>query len=109
MGSLVPELDYSSCIFTTGVVMAVTVATTFILAMLLVFPLSSPVPVKRAADPMSLADGNAEPISAMDGFYGNPLYRPYGFSSWSYGSNGYMLNSIVVRGPNIYGGYYNRG
>jgi len=31
--------------------------------------------VKRAADAMSLADGNAEPISAMDGFYGNPLYR----------------------------------
>jgi len=24
---------------------------------------------------MSLADGNAEPISAHDGFYGNPLYR----------------------------------
>ena len=32
-------------------------------------------PVKRSPDAMSLADGNAEPISAHDGFYGNPLYR----------------------------------
>ena len=42
--------------------------------LLLVFP-TSPLPVKRAADAMSLAEGNAEPISAMNGFYGNPLYR----------------------------------
>jgi len=65
--------------------------------------------VKRAADAMSLADGNAEPISAMDGFYGNPLYRPYGFGSWGYGSTGYMRNSIIVQGPNLYGGFYYRG
>ena len=44
--------------------------------LLLVFP-TSPLPVKRAADAMSLAEGNAEPISAMNGFYGNPLYRLY--------------------------------
>ena len=25
--------------------------------------------------PLSLADGNAEPIDAMSGFYGNPNYR----------------------------------
>merc|ERR1711936_225540 len=90
------------------IVMAATVPSIIVRVLLLVLPLSA-TPVKRAADAMSLADGNAEPISAMDGFYGNPLYRPYGFSSWGYGSNGYMLNSIVVRGPNIYGGYYNRG
>ena len=28
-----------------------------------------------SCSPLSLADGNAEPINAMDGFYGNPLYR----------------------------------
>ena len=46
--------------------------------LLLVFPspLASPL-VKRAAEAMSLAEGNAEPISAMNGFYGNPLYRLY--------------------------------
>ena len=32
-------------------------------------------PVKRSPDAMSLAEGNAEPITALNGFYGNPLYR----------------------------------
>merc|ERR1712106_385248 len=62
--------------------------------------------VRRSADAMSLADGSAEPIYAMNGFYGNPLYRPYGFGSWGFGSAGYGLNSVVVPGKNIYGGYY---
>merc|ERR1712106_234576 len=83
-------------------VMAATVFTITALVLLLVFP-SSPSPLlrKRAADSMSLAEGNAEPISAMNGFYGNSLYRPYGFSSWGVGSSGYMRNSIVVTGPHI--------
>merc|ERR1712106_645593 len=82
-------------------VMAATHAPLLIMV-LLVFPSSpSPLVVKRAAEAMSLAEGNAEPISAMNGFYGNPLYRPYGFSSWGVGSSGYMRNSVVVTGPNI--------
>merc|ERR1712113_460930 len=64
-------------------------------------------PVKRSPDAMSLADGNAEPISAHDGFYGNPLYRPYGFGAWGYGSQGYMKNHLII--PNVYGGYYFAG
>merc|ERR1712106_867302 len=89
-------------------VMAATHAPLFIMV-LLVFS-SSPSPlVKRAAEALSLAEGNAEPISAMNGFYGNPLYRPYGFSSWGVGSSGYMRNSVVVTGPNIYGGYHFSG
>ena len=31
--------------------------------------------VKRSPDALSLAEGNAEPITALNGFYGNPLYR----------------------------------
>merc|ERR1712098_957416 len=62
--------------------------------------------VRREAEPMSLADGDAEPIYAMNGFYGNPLYRPYGFGSWGWGSAGYGLNRVVVKGNNIYGGYF---
>eukprot|EP00090_Calanus_glacialis_P036422 TRINITY_DN621_c0_g1_i6.p1 TRINITY_DN621_c0_g1~~TRINITY_DN621_c0_g1_i6.p1 ORF type:complete len:104 (+),score=23.35 TRINITY_DN621_c0_g1_i6:42-314(+) len=90
--------------------MAASVLTILSLVLLLVFPTSpSPLLVKRAADAMSLAEGNAEPISAMNGFYGNPLYRPYGFGAWGYGSTGFMRNSIVETGPNIYGGYFNRG
>merc|ERR1712027_114865 len=61
-------------------------------------------PVKRSPGAMSLADGNAEPIHAMNGFYGNPLYRPYGFGSWGYGSAGYMSHSLEI--PNVYGGYH---
>ena len=41
--------------------------------LLLVVPISCSPHGKRAAD--ALAVGNAEPISAMNGFYGNPLYR----------------------------------
>ena len=41
--------------------------------LLLVLPISCSPHGKRAAD--ALAVGNAEPISAMNGFYGNPLYR----------------------------------
>merc|ERR1712123_242929 len=109
MGGLVPELDWSRPILhTSRPVMAATVFTTLTLVLLLVFP-TSPLPVKRAADAMSLAEGNAEPISAMNGFYGNPLYRPYGFSSWGFGSSGYMRNSVVVAGPNINGGYHFSG
>merc|ERR1712080_27854 len=59
--------------------------------------------VKRS--PFGLADGEAEPIYAMHGFYGNPLYRPYGFGAWGYGSSNYMRGSSVVTGPNMYGGY----
>ena len=32
-------------------------------------------PVKRSPDALSLAEGNAEPIQALNGFYGNPIYR----------------------------------
>eukprot|EP00090_Calanus_glacialis_P036420 TRINITY_DN621_c0_g1_i4.p1 TRINITY_DN621_c0_g1~~TRINITY_DN621_c0_g1_i4.p1 ORF type:complete len:104 (+),score=26.25 TRINITY_DN621_c0_g1_i4:42-314(+) len=90
--------------------MAASVLTILSLVLLLVFPTSpSPLLVKRAADAMSLAEGNAEPISAMNGFYGNPIYRPYGFGSWGYGSAGYGLHSTVVYGPNFYGGFYASG
>ena len=62
-------------------------------------------PTKRAAD--ALAVGGAEPVDAMRGFYGNPLYRPYGFGAWGFGSHGYMLNSLVL--PNLYGGFHYSG
>merc|ERR1712008_203003 len=29
-----------------------------------------------------LSEGNSESIQAYYGFYGNPIYRPYGFGSW---------------------------
>merc|ERR1711864_48037 len=66
-------------------------------------------PVKRSADAFGLADGESEPIYAMQGFYGNPLYRPYGFGSFGWGSPNFMVGHTVVRGPNIYGGFYNSG
>merc|ERR1712123_310292 len=66
-------------------------------------------PVKRSAAPLSLAEGNAEPINAMNGFYGNPIYRPYGFGSWGYGSHGYGVHSTTLYGPHAYGGFYPRG
>merc|ERR1712038_1015061 len=63
----------------TRPVMAAThlVYTLTLLVLLLVLPTNSSPYGKRAAD--ALAVGDAEPISAMNGFYGNPLYRPYGF------------------------------
>merc|ERR1711963_588501 len=67
---------------------------------------SSPILKKRAADAMSLAVGDAEAINARSGFFGNPLYRPYGFSAWGYGSDGFMTHRVVVAGPNLYGGFY---
>eukprot|EP00091_Calanus_sinicus_P010941 TRINITY_DN25013_c0_g1_i1.p1 TRINITY_DN25013_c0_g1~~TRINITY_DN25013_c0_g1_i1.p1 ORF type:complete len:113 (-),score=29.37 TRINITY_DN25013_c0_g1_i1:202-498(-) len=60
--------------------------------------------VKRSA----LSAGDGESIQAYHGFYGNPIYRPYGFGSWGWGSEGFGYNTIVSR-PNVYGGYYFAG
>merc|ERR1712001_348859 len=70
------------------------------------FVVSTPL-MKRSPDAMSLAEGNAEPITALNGFYGNPLYRPYGFGAWGYGSQGYMSQALEI--PNVYGGYHYYG
>merc|ERR1711937_408684 len=88
----------------TRPVMAAThlVYTLATLVLLLVLPISCSPHGKRAAD--ALAVGNAEPISALNGFYGNPLYRPYGFGAWGYGSSGYMSKALEI--PNVYGGYH---
>merc|ERR1712198_149973 len=56
---------------------------------------------KRSA----MSDGDAESIHAFYGFYGSPIYRPYGFGSWGYGSAGFGLHPTYVASPNIYGGY----
>merc|ERR1711973_31172 len=53
----------------------------------------------------ALSDGDAESIPAFYGFYGSPMYRPYGFPTFGWGSAGFGYNSIVVPTPNIYGGY----
>merc|ERR1712123_417383 len=78
-------------------------------AVLIVLSSVSGSPVKRSAAPLSLAEGNAEPINAMNGFYGNPIYRPYGFGSWGYGSHGYGVHSTTLYGPHAYGGFNPRG
>merc|ERR1712128_260885 len=83
--------------------------TRIILVVLIVLSSVSGSPVKRSAAPLSLAEGNAEPINAMNGFYGNPIYRPYGFGSWGYGSHGYGVHSTTLYGPHTYGGFYPRG
>merc|ERR1711892_1041486 len=84
-------------------------AVRIMLVVLVVLSAVSGSPVKRSAAPISLAEGNAEPINAMNGFYGNPIYRPYGFGSWGYGSHGYGEHSTTLYGPHAYGGLYPRG
>jgi len=54
----------------------------------------------------AMSDGDAESIAAFYGFYGSPIYRPYGFGSWGYGSAGFGVGETYVASPNIYGGYY---
>merc|ERR1712106_893935 len=83
--------------------------TRIMLVVLLVLSVVSASPVKRSAAPLSLAEGNAESINAMNGFYGNPIYRPYGVGSWGYGSDGYGLHTNTLYGPHAYGGFYPRG
>merc|ERR1711892_308877 len=84
-------------------------AVRIMLVVLVVLSAVSSSPVKRSAAPLSLAEGNAEPINAMNGFYGNPIYRPYGFGSWGYGSHGYGVHSTTLYGHHTYGGFYPRG
>merc|ERR1711915_172836 len=57
--------------------------------------------VKREA----MSDGDGESIQAFHGFYGSPIYRPYGFASWGWGSPGFGTYKTYVASPNIYGGY----
>jgi len=54
-----------------------------------------------------LSDGDAESIPAFYGFYGNPIYRPYGFGSWGWGSANYGYNALYVpnNGHNRFGGF----
>merc|ERR1712106_39853 len=84
-------------------------AVRIMLAVLIVLSAAASSPVKRSAAPLSLAEGNAEPINAMNGFYGNSIYRPYGFGSWGYGPHGYGVHSTTIYGPHAYGGFYPRG
>jgi hypothetical protein len=40
------------------------------------------------------------------GLYLPLCFRPYGFSSFGWGSTGFGYQSLVVASPNIYGGNY---
>merc|ERR1711899_75491 len=105
MGSCVAELDWST---SPAVVMAAQRLVSLALMVLVYACYVEMTPlVKRSPDALSLAEGNAEPITALNGFYGNPLYRPYGFGAWGYGSNGYISHAMVI--PNVYGGYHFNG
>merc|ERR1712184_135243 len=56
--------------------------------------------------PFSTMDSDSEHIQAYNGFYGNPIYRPYGFGSWGVGSVGFGNKMMVSNRPNsLYGGY----
>merc|ERR1712212_342528 len=84
-------------------VLAFSTTCVILATLLLVAPLvlhGSP-PHKRSA----LSDGDGESIQAFQGFYGNPLYRPYGFGAWGWGSEGFGYNTLVTK-QNVYGGYY---
>merc|ERR1712217_644739 len=81
MGSCVAELDWST---SPAVVMAAQRLVSLALMVLVYACYVEMTPlVKRSPDALSLAEGNAEPITALNGFYGNPLYRPYGFGAWT--------------------------
>jgi len=56
-----------------------------------------------------LSDGDAESIQAFYGFYGNPIYRPYGFGAWGVGSKGFGYNPMVSSPNSFYGGYHYAG
>jgi len=77
------------------------IAVILVLFCILQITLSLPHLQKREA----MSDGDAESIQAFYGFYGSPIYRPYGFGSWGYGSSGYGVYNTYVASPNIYGGY----
>merc|ERR1711913_82108 len=110
MGSRVAELDLlTSPVCNSEVMAAQRLVSLALLVLVYVCCGVEMSPVKRSPDALSLAEGNAEPITALNGFYGNPLYRPYGFGSWGVGSTGFMKNSVLVTGPNFYGGYHYRG
>merc|ERR1712059_43558 len=103
MGSV--ELELGCGGHQTNPVMAATNLILTLTVALLIVSTALCGPVKRSADAMSLADGDAEPINAMYGFYGQPLYRPYGFGAFGYGSVNYGLARTIV--PGHYGGFYN--
>merc|ERR1712025_975399 len=105
MGSRVAELDLLTSPVCNSEVMAAQRLVTLALMVLVYVCCSVEMsPVKRSPDALSLAEGNAEPIQALNGFYGNPIYRPYGFAAWGYGSAGYMSHALEI--PNVYGGYH---
>merc|ERR1712227_197359 len=56
--------------------------------------------------PLSASDG--EIMTSKRGFIGNPIYRPYGFSSWGWGSTGYGVNMFISESP-FYGSYRYHG
>merc|ERR1711890_215117 len=93
----------------TSEVMATTgfSAATLALVVLLVVSGSSGLPRHKRA-PDAMAESGAEPIQAINGFYGNPLYRPYGFGAWGFGSAGYGSHRMIFRSP-FYGGFYASG
>merc|ERR1712072_843495 len=66
-------------------------------------------PSDSACLPGPLSDGDAESIQAFYGFYGNPIYRPYGFGAWGVGSSGFGYNTMVSSPNSLYGGYYYAG
>merc|ERR1712080_290478 len=47
--------------------------------------------------PSPLSKGHGESIPVIYGFYGNPIYRPYGFGAWGFGSEGFGYRSLVSR------------
>jgi len=65
-------------------------------------------PSLALSDPSALSAGDGELINIIHGYYGSPVYRPYGYSAWGWGSEGYGYRPIVAAQPNtFYGGYFN--
>ena len=52
----------------------------------------------------ALSSSDGEIISSFRGFVGYPIYRPYGFGAWGWGSHGFGQSVLEAASP-YYGRY----